>query len=174
MISQITSKVIGQRSRSPCWKKTQIFESSYCLACVDSPSWHVIWCHTVTSQCLVTSWRDVTTSHDVIAWRHTMACNECMKVYEARILTKRARCGRGVNAQAFSFCLWLCGPLTGLSGKLAIGGWTDLDRRLCTHALPPTINITGQKGHAWVPMDHHLSINWTFEWGSRGQSPRKL
>ncbi len=34
--------------------------------------------------------------------RHTMTCNECFNVFEARILTKRARPGRAVNAQAFS------------------------------------------------------------------------
>ncbi len=62
----------------------------------------------------------------------------------------------------------------GLSGKFAIGGWTDLDRRLCTHTLLSIINITGHKVHAWVPLGHHLSINWTFEWGSKGQSPRAL
>ncbi len=31
--------------------------------------------------------------------------NECYKDYGARILTKRARRGRAVNAQAFSFCI---------------------------------------------------------------------
>ncbi len=36
----------------------------------------------------------------------------------------------------------------GLSGKLAIGGWTDIDRRLRTNTLLSTMNITGQKVHA--------------------------
>ncbi len=66
IISRMSSKVkvIGQRSRSSCWK-TWIFDTSDGMAHVDSLSWHKMSCD-------VTPWRhDVTWRHNV-TWCHTV------------------------------------------------------------------------------------------------------